>query len=61
MSPASVLASLAGLGGSVGEVFVVGCEPAVLDEGIGLSPLVAAAVPVAVAAVQELVLREERS
>lgn len=40
----------------VGRVLVVGCEPAVLDEGIGLSPAVAAAVDPAATAVTELVI-----
>jgi len=36
-------------------VLLVGCEAAQLDEGIGLSDTVAAAVPVAVSVVRELV------
>jgi hydrogenase maturation protease len=51
MSPATVLGLLAGLGGSVGRVLVVGCQPASLNAEIGLSPMVEAAVP---AAVQEV-------
>jgi hydrogenase maturation protease len=39
----------------VERVFVIGCEPAVLDEGIGLSPAVAAAVEPGVRAVIALV------
>ena len=35
---------VAELGGEIGRVLVVGCQPADLDEGIGLSPPVAAAV-----------------
>jgi hydrogenase maturation protease len=54
MSPATVLALLAGTGGGVGRVLVVGCEPAELH-GIGLSPVVEAAVASAVDAVVELV------
>ena len=54
MSPATVLGLLAGLGGSVGRVVVVGCEPAELTDGMGLSPVVEEAVPVAVTAVREL-------
>jgi hydrogenase maturation protease len=54
MSPATVLGLLAGLGGTVGRVMVVACEPAVIEEGIGLSPIVRAAVPAAVDAVHEL-------
>ena len=48
MSPGVVLGMLAGLGGTVGRILVVGCQPATLDEGIGLSPPVAAAVDPAV-------------
>jgi hydrogenase maturation protease len=54
LDPAAVLVMLAGLGGSVGRVLVVGCEPATLEEGIGLSPPVAAAVDHGVAMVDEL-------
>jgi len=63
MGPDAVLRLLAGLatsmGAAVGRVLVVGCEPAVLDEGIGLSPTVGAAVPVAAATVRELVTTKE--
>jgi hydrogenase maturation protease len=55
MSPTAVLRLLASLGGRVEQVLVVGCEPAVLDEGIGLSPVVRAAVPAAVDAVLDVV------
>jgi hydrogenase maturation protease len=44
MSPDVVLATLSRLGGSVEEIYIVGCQPASLDEGIGLSPSVASAV-----------------
>jgi hydrogenase maturation protease len=49
MSPDVVLATLARLGGSVGRILIVGCQPAVLDEGMGLSPAVEGAVDGAVA------------
>jgi hydrogenase maturation protease len=61
MDPASVLSLLDGLAGSmgitrpVGRVLVVGCEPAVVTDGIGLSPPVAAAVAPAARAVTALV------
>jgi hydrogenase maturation protease len=61
MDPDAVLALLDGLAGSLGlgrpveRVFVVGCEPAVLAEGVGLSPPVAAAVEPAALAVTALV------
>jgi hydrogenase maturation protease len=56
MSPAVVLDMLAGLGGRVGRVLIVGCQPASLEEGIGLSAPVAAAVDRAVEAVDELLV-----
>jgi hydrogenase maturation protease len=63
MSPAVVLTTLAGLGGRVGRVIVIGCQPAVLTEGIGLSEPVAAAVEAAVDVVADVVhglcVREE--
>jgi hydrogenase maturation protease len=55
MDPQTVLALLRSLGGEVGRVLVVGCQPADLDERIGLSAPVAAAVDEAVAAVLRLV------
>ncbi len=55
MQPEAVLAALHNLGGAIGRVYVVGCQPAALDEGIGLTPPVTAAVPAAVALVRELV------
>jgi hydrogenase maturation protease len=44
MGPDVVLATLARLGGSVGRIVIVGCQPAELCEGMGLSPAVAAVV-----------------
>jgi hydrogenase maturation protease len=43
------------LGGKVDRLLVVGCEPAVADEGMGLSPAVEAAVDPAVKLVQDLI------
>jgi hydrogenase maturation protease len=54
MSPAVVLGMVAGLGASVGRVLIVGCQPAVVEEGIGLSPVVAVAVDTAVDTVIEV-------
>jgi hydrogenase maturation protease len=48
MNPGVVLGMLAGLGGAVERIMIVGCEPASLDEGIGLSQPVADAVDPAV-------------
>ena len=47
MSPDIVLATLAHLGGSVDRIVIVGCQPGDLDEGIGLSPAVEAAISAA--------------
>lgn len=55
MDPLQVLGLMAVLGGTPGRVFVVGCEPASVEERMGLSDPVAAAVDVAVAQVLELV------
>lgn len=58
MAPTAVLANLGALGGRLPPTYVVGCEPADLDEGIGLSPPVAAAVDRAVATVRRLLDNE---
>jgi len=55
LNPETVLASLHELGGDVDRVLLVGCQPATLEEGIGLSAPVAAAVDEAVRVVQEMV------
>jgi hydrogenase maturation protease len=57
MDPAAMLASLDRLGGTLPPTYVVGCRPADLDEGIGLSAPVAAAVPAAVEAIDTLLRR----
>lgn len=59
MTPDTVLALLdalcAGTGGQPPRrVLIVGCEPASVDEGIGLSPPVSEAVPQAVRLIEEL-------
>jgi hydrogenase maturation protease len=54
MDPVVVLDLLAGLGGTVDRVLVVGCAPASLDEGIGLSAPVEGAVDRAVDAIEDL-------
>jgi len=51
MDPLAVLGSLQALGGTLPPTYVVGCQPGNLNEGMGLSEPVAAAVPVAVDAV----------
>ncbi|MEI5007099.1 hydrogenase maturation protease [Streptomyces sp. NPDC087659] len=60
MSPDAVLALMDTLCAGTGaeaprRVLVVGCEPASVEEGIGLSPRVAAAVPGAVRMITDLV------
>jgi hydrogenase maturation protease len=62
MDPSTVLASLAALGGSLPtRTLLVGCQVAETADGMGLTPLVGAAVPAAVATVRELVTRELRA
>ena len=56
MNPEVVLATLARLGGHVDQVYVVGCQPACLDEGMGLSPPVAGAVERAVELCRQLMI-----
>ena len=55
MDPLAVLGSLRALGGELPPTFVVGCRPASVEEGIGLSPQVQAAVPVAAEAVRRVI------
>jgi hydrogenase maturation protease len=57
MQPDAVLGLVRVLGGDPGRVLLVGCEPADLDHGMGLSPPVARAVDIAVRVVRDLVTR----
>jgi hydrogenase maturation protease len=57
LSPVSVLSSVEPMGGTLPPTFVVGCVPADVSEGLGLSQPVAAAVEPAVTTVLELVDR----
>jgi hydrogenase maturation protease len=57
MDPAAVFASLTALGGSPPYTVVIGCEADCVDEGIGLSAPVIAAVPEAVSVVEDVVSR----
>lgn len=65
MNPASVLGLVDALGGKVGKILVVGCEPASVepseDGRIGLSPPVQAAVEEAITVVQELIATNARA
>jgi hydrogenase maturation protease len=58
MHPVAVLALLHDLGGSVDRVLVIGCAPAVVDERMGLSAPVAAAVGSAGELVRDVVAAE---
>jgi len=58
MNPEAVFASLRALGGAPGRVLLVGCEPASVEEQMGLSPPVAGAVDVAVRMVHDWLARE---
>src|SRR5262249_713205 len=56
MNPVRILQMVRSLGGKMGKIFLVGCEPAVLEtEELGLSEPVRAAVPHAVEMVESLV------
>jgi hydrogenase maturation protease len=55
MDPAAVFASLNALGGTPPYTVVIGCEVDNVEEGMGLSDAVAATVPSAVQAVQDVV------
>jgi hydrogenase maturation protease len=57
MDPGAVFASLNALGGTPPHTVVIGCEVANVDEGIGLSDEVAAAVPQAVRAIEDVIAR----
>jgi hydrogenase maturation protease len=55
MTPETVIAFVHALGGRLGRVVVVACEPQELGEGVGLSDPVATAVDPAVRAVRHIV------
>lgn len=55
MDPAAVFATLSALGGRAPRTVVIGCEAGSVEEGIGLTAPVAAAVGGAVAAVERVV------
>jgi hydrogenase maturation protease len=58
MNPDTVFAALRAIGGAPGRVLLVGCEPESIEEGMGLSPSVAAAVDEAVDLIHDLLARE---
>jgi hydrogenase maturation protease len=55
MDPAAVFACLNTLGGAAPRTIVIGCEVDSCQEGIGLSDTVAAAIPQAVQAIEDVV------
>lgn len=55
LDPVAVLALLRQIGGSVARIVIVGCEPATIEDGIGLSAPVEAAIDGAAALVLELI------
>jgi hydrogenase maturation protease len=57
LTPAAVLAWLKRIGGGCARVVIVGCEPASLDEGVGLSPPMEASLGRAVQMIRDLVLQ----
>ncbi|MCU1238957.1 MAG: hybD [Candidatus Solibacter sp.] len=58
MNPDAVFTALRALGGEPGRVMIVGCEPASVEEGMGLSAEVSAAVDEGVKLVLEVLARE---
>jgi len=59
MNPMAVFSLVATMGGTMPRVLIVGCEPESVEEGMGLSEPVAAAVQSAVEMVENLVKQEE--
>jgi len=59
MDPQAVLGKVAELGGEVGRILLVGCEPGDVGDGMGLTPPVAAVVEGAADIVEQLVLERE--
>jgi hydrogenase maturation protease len=55
LTPDAVLAWVRQVGGNIGRVVVVGCEPATLEESMGLSDPVSEAVEVALDMIRNLV------
>jgi hydrogenase maturation protease len=54
MDPVAVLANLGNLGGELPRTLVVGCQPLDVEEGMGLTPPVTAAVDVAITTINGL-------
>lgn len=61
LDPEVVLGILENLGGKLDRVVIVGCEPESIDERMGLTDCMAAAVPLAAQAVREIIDSERPS
>lgn len=61
LSPGGAMTLVPVLGGHVDRILVVGCQPETVEDGIGLSPVVQAAVAPAAAMVRDTVRRELES
>ena len=61
MHPHDILSFLSALGGVSTRIWIVGCEPACLEEGIGLSAPVTGAVDQAVTLIRELLDKGDRN
>jgi hydrogenase maturation protease len=59
MDPRAVLGMVVDMGGTIGQLLLVGCEPESVAEGIGLSAPVAGAVESAARAVLEILAGQE--
>ncbi|MEO8593882.1 MAG: hydrogenase maturation protease [Candidatus Solibacter sp.] len=58
VNPDAIFSAIRSLGGAPGRMLLVGCEPASLEEGMTLSPPVAAAVEEAVRLISDLLARQ---
>ena len=59
MSLPTVFAAVRELGGRLPRTLIVGCEPEVVDPGMGLSARVASAVPAAIQLIRDLITSHE--
>jgi hydrogenase maturation protease len=59
LEPGAILSMLGSLGGQVSKVYVVACEPLSVDEGIGLTDVVQAAVPQGIRLVEQVIETRE--
>ncbi len=61
LDPELVLGMVENLGGKIDRVVIVACEPQTIEEKMGLSDCVAAAVPIAAQAVREIIQSNVRA